>query len=164
MKTDFLVVACLLVAFVLAIMPIPAWAMWARPEWPLLVLLYWILAWPERYGIIVAAFVGFCQDNLTGSLIGQHMLAYAVVAAVFWSGSRRIRMFNVWHQAMLVGVLLLLSQLLQYWLVILTRTVEPAIGMLLLPALTGALLWPWFMIFLRGLRRRLGNTNSFGSM
>lgn len=160
-RTDGLLLASLVCCWVLSIIPMPGGSSLARPEWPLLVYLYWTLAMPERYGVLLAAVIGLFQDGLTGGVTGMNMLAYAVAASVFAGGARRIRMFNVWQQAILVGLLLLLVEFLQYWI---TRFSHPVrIGpWLLLPPLSAALLWPWLMVFLRGMRRKAGVTNPFG--
>ena len=38
-------------AYVLAVLPLPQWLMWARPEWVALALVYWTIALPHRVGI-----------------------------------------------------------------------------------------------------------------
>ena len=38
-------------AYLLAIVPFPEWAMDYRPEWVPLVLMYWVMALPYRVGI-----------------------------------------------------------------------------------------------------------------
>lgn len=160
-RTDGLVLLTLVAAAMLAVMPLPGWAALARPQWLLLVLLYWVLALPERYGVLAGALAGLVQDGLSGSFLGTHMLGYAVVVAVFLAGSRRIRMFNVWQQALLLWLLLFVLEALQYWATRLGYPVRSG-PWLLLPPLSGALVWPWLLVFLRGLRRRVGTTNAFG--
>lgn len=161
MKIDLLVIITLAIAFFLSVVPLPEWMLLARPEFPLLVLLYWVLAMPHRYGIIAAAVVGFFQDALTGALFGKHVLMYVLAAAVMVIGYRQIRMFGAWQQALLVGLTLLFIQFVGLMIV---RTSQPVLQpamWIFLPVLSGTLLWPWLMIFLRGLRRRMGIVNRF---
>ena len=42
------------VAYVLAVVPLPDWLMWGRPEWVALTLVYWVIALPHRVGIATA--------------------------------------------------------------------------------------------------------------
>ena len=106
MKANVLIAFSLFISMLLSVVSMPEWALWARPEWPLLVLIYWSLAAPERCGIMVAALVGLFQDSLTASLLGKHMLAYSLAIAVTLLAYKRLRMFDVWKQAGFIFLLL----------------------------------------------------------
>ena len=41
-------------AYVLAVLPLPHWLQWGRPEWVALVLIYWCIALPHRVGMVPA--------------------------------------------------------------------------------------------------------------
>ena len=120
-----------------------------------MVLVYWIIALPHRIGIITAWFVGIAMDVLLGSLIGQHALAYVVIAYIAANLYQRLRMFSVWQQAAVLFAILGLNSLINFW-------IESIAGVnawslwYLLPAISGALLWPWVFLMLRYLRRRFG--------
>ena len=49
-------------AYLLAIVPFPEWAMDYRPEWVSMVLVYWVMALPYRVGIGSAWFIGLILD------------------------------------------------------------------------------------------------------
>nr|WP_235015291.1 rod shape-determining protein MreD [Oceanicoccus sp. KOV_DT_Chl] len=61
----------LIVALWLAIVPLPLWAQWGRPALVAMVLLYWVIALPERVGIGIAWLVGIVQDVVTGLRWGK---------------------------------------------------------------------------------------------
>jgi rod shape-determining protein MreD len=44
----------------------PDWAASARPEWVVLVLIYWILALPERVGVAAGWLVGLSLGDSGG--------------------------------------------------------------------------------------------------
>ena len=71
------------VAMVLAIVhlpdSVPVELGYLRPEWVVLVLIYWVIALPRRVGILVAWSVGLIVDVLLGSLLGQHGIAFIIV-------------------------------------------------------------------------------------
>jgi len=143
----------LLVALWLSILPFPEWALWARPQWVALVLLYWVLALPTRVGVGVAWSCGLLQDVLEGTPPGLHAFALAVMAYLALLSYQRVRMFVPWQQAGVVLVLVGIHQLLYNW--INTLIGRPVSGMwFLLPSVVSALLWPWLMVLLRNLRRR----------
>jgi rod shape-determining protein MreD len=150
------IVLSLLVALVLAIVPLPGWAGLARPEWVLLVLLYWCLALPTRVGVGISWLTGLGVDVLTGSLLGEHGLGYALAAYIVVKLHQRIRVYPEWQQAGVVLLLLLLNQLTSLWVLGVTGRAPDAMLTYFLPSLVGMLLWPFLLLFLRGYRRRFG--------
>ena len=73
------VVSSFMVAMILRIIPLPKDLALLNPDWVAIVLLYWILAVPERCGVLRAWTIGLVVDALTGRLLGQHALAYGVM-------------------------------------------------------------------------------------
>jgi rod shape-determining protein MreD len=144
-----------LAALAFSITPLPAGWSAARPEWPLLVLMYWSLALPHRIGVGAAWLTGLFLDILKGSLLGQHALALTLAIWALLQLYRRLRMFPLWQQAAAIGVLLLLAQAVL--LLVHDMLGRGSLGWQgLLPALSGALLWPPLFLLLRALRRRYG--------
>lgn len=141
------------IAMMLVALPLPEWAQQLRPEWVLLVLIYWCMALPERFGIGLSWLVGLFVDVLTGALLGQHALSYAVVAFVVMKLYKRVRVFPLWQQALLVLILVLLSQLLTLWIKGAIDRV-PGSWTYWLPSVTSTLIWPWAFLLMRDIRRR----------
>ena len=139
-------------AFLLAVLPLPQWLLWARPEWVALVLIYWVIALPQRVGILVAFLVGFMLDLIEGSALGQNALSLAMVAYLSLILYQRLRVFNVWQQVAVVFIMVGINQLLGQWVQNLTGVGAQSLRFLL-PALVSALLWPGVMSLLRYLRR-----------
>lgn len=148
----WVIAVTLAIAMLLNIVPLPLWAQWGRPEFVAMVLIYWVIALPERVGIIIAWSVGLLQDIVDGAPLGQNALALAVLAYVSLLLYQRLRMYTPLQQAGVVFVLVGLNQLLCNWVQTLTGTVSPNL-LFLLPALVSALLWPLLAEFLRLLRR-----------
>lgn len=144
----------LFVALLLTVMPMPQMVKLARPDWALLVLMYWTLALPQRVSVITAFFTGFIVDVLVGTVLGVNALAFSVVIFVVAQHYLKIRNFAVVQQALLLGLLLALYQLLLFWLSHFLTGVyfRPQY---LWPVLTGMLVWPWLFWLLRRYRRQL---------
>ena len=149
------------IAMVLAVLPlpefVPAEVGFLRPDWIAMVLVYWMIAVPHRIGIFTAWTVGLVVDVLLGSLLGQHALAYVIIAYVSLNLYQRLRMFTVWQQALVLFALLGLNQLINFWV----ESIADDTGWsmwYLMPAVAGAFLWPWVFMLLRYLRRRLAVT------
>lgn len=140
-------------AMILRILPWPHELSLYNPDWVLLCLIYWNMAIPERVGVGTAWFAGLLTDALTGRLLGQHALVYALVAYFCIRLHRRLRLYPLSQQALMVLAFLLFSQVLLFW----TQSVKTASTMnahYWLPSLVGALLWPVLFVTLRRVRRR----------
>ncbi|MFN2309581.1 MAG: rod shape-determining protein MreD [Gammaproteobacteria bacterium] len=141
-----------LVAFVLTSLPLPEVWRPLRPDWVLLVLIYWCMALPHRVGVGVGWLAGLFTDALTGLLLGQHALAYCVVIYLTLKLHQRLRLYPLWQQSLSVLVLLALGQLLLLWINGMVGRPGHAWAYWA-PSLLGALLWPLLFTVLRGLRR-----------
>jgi rod shape-determining protein MreD len=148
----WLILTSFLAAFVLAVLPMPVWLMWARPEWVALVLIYWTIALPHRVGILTGLVVGIFLDTLEGAVLGQNAFSLVVVALLSLTLYQRLRVFSVLQQAGTVFVLVGINQLVCQWVQNL-EGVGSATLFFLLPAVSSALLWPVVLYTLRGLRR-----------
>ena len=144
-----------IVAGLLAIVPMPEWAIYFRPEWVALVVVYWVINNPERVGIGVAWMVGIMVDALTGSLFGLHALGLAVVAWLALRLRLRLRLFSVTQQASVVLVIVGLQLLLSQWLQFLFDLPRGPNMMFLAPAVTSALFWPLVWLLVGGTVRSL---------
>jgi len=139
-------------AYVLAVVPLPAWLQWGRPEWVALTLIYWTIALPQRVGIVTALLLGLGLDVVKGSVFGQNALALVVVALLALLLYQRLRVYSLWQQSGVVFILVGINMLICQWVQKL-EGLSLLPRLFLLPALTSALLWPVILHVLRGLRR-----------
>jgi rod shape-determining protein MreD len=142
------VVATLLAALALNLLPLSGTALMLRPDFLALVILYWCIQAPRNVGVGVAWLMGLAMDVGDGTLFGQHALAYAVLAYAAEYFRRRVLRFPLWQQAAQVAVLLVLCAAL----VLLVRFVGGAPlprWTYFVPALVGALLWPPLSVLLQ---------------
>lgn len=139
-------------AYVLAVIPMPHWMQWVRPEWLALILIYWTIALPHRVGILTALLLGLGLDALEGAVLGQNAFSLVVVALLSLTLYQRLRVFALWQQAGTVFVLVGINQLVCQWVQNLEGVGAPSL-LFLLPAVSSALLWPLVLHLLRQLRR-----------
>lgn len=150
----------IVVAFMLAIMPLPGWAVPFRPDWVTLVMIYWAMAMPARVGVVMAWLAGLMLDVSYGTLLGQQAIGMVFVIYVIHMQHQRLRVASLVQQAIVIFVLLLVKQLIMLWVDgMLGR--EPDKWVYLLPTLTSTLLWPWLYLILRDLRRKSGQVKTF---
>lgn len=149
----WVIVLSFFLAYLLAIVPFPDWAMNYRPEWVPMVLIYWVIALPYRVGIGSAWFAGLILDILKGSVLGLNAIGLVIVAYVTSSLYLRFRMFSSVQQSGLVLVLLGINLLLSHWLEVITGYTSVSDMMFIMSALTSAVLWPSLFQLLRQIRR-----------
>ncbi|MDX1802889.1 MAG: rod shape-determining protein MreD [Alcanivorax sp.] len=136
-----IILVTLFVAALLEVIPMPGRLDWVRPEWLLMVLIYWVLAVPGRVGVLWGFFIGLYHDVLVGTTLGQWGLAYALGAYVMLAAYKRMRVFNGLQQSAVVFLLIGSASLLAF-------LVQESVGRTLYPpytilyaSATSALLW-----------------------
>lgn len=154
------VVPTMAVALMLSILPLPDWAQMFRPDWVSLVLIYWVMAMPERVGVTFAWGVGLLLDVAQGAILGQHALGLVVISYIVLLQYSRIRVFSLLQQAIVVFFLLLIKQLLVLWVNGIIG-LSPSLGNYFMPSLVGAILWPWLFLGLRRIRRKFTLTKLY---
>lgn len=142
----------LLAAIVLTLVPLPASIDMFRPDWVALVVLYWVIALPHHLNVISAWVVGLIMDILLGSTLGIHALSMAVISCVAAAQYQKLRNFSVWQQALVMGSLIFVGQLLNYWVehLFASPRMNPRF---VWATVSSTLLWPSVYLFLRYIRR-----------
>lgn len=102
----------LIVAFICYLLPWSGFGLLLRPDFVLVVLLYWMLRAPQLCNVGTAWMLGLVMDLASGSLFGQTALVYTVTSFFAVQYQRRLVLFNEWQQAGYVLLLLVLSQLI----------------------------------------------------
>ena len=139
-------------ALVMALMPLPISFEPYRPDWVLMVLMYWSLAVPHRLNIGTSWVVGLLIDLASGSPLGVNSLTYSVCIFITASNFQKIRNFSLWQQSILIALFLTLYHLMQFWLnhFLMGVYFSPHY---MWPVLTGMLCWWWIFLILRKYRR-----------
>ncbi len=101
----------LLLALLCQLLPWAGFGLILRPDFVLLVVLYWLLRAPNICNIGTAWIAGLVVDLASGGIFGQNALAYALSAYFAVSYHRRLALFNIWQQTSYVFVLLILTQI-----------------------------------------------------
>jgi rod shape-determining protein MreD len=118
------------------------------PDFVALVLVFWCIRQPRRVGLGVAWALGLLTDAGNGVLLGQHALAYSILAFLGIWLSRRILWFGPALQALHVGAMLLAAQAVAVMVRIVAGDAFPGWALLVGP-LAGAVLWPlvtWLLL------------------
>ena len=139
-------------AFVLTIIPLPAFLQVLRPEFVTIVLIYWCIALPGRIGVGIGWTSGLILDVLTDTLLGQHALTLALIAFLAVKLHQQIRVFPVWQQAVTIFVLMTFQATITLWIKGLLSE-APSFSVFMLPAISTAIFWPAGYLLMRQVRR-----------
>ena len=142
-----------LVALALAILPLPAALQAFRPDFLVLVVLYWSIESPRAGGIALAFFSGLALDVIHGVVLGQHALALTLMAGWATHLRLRLRVFSVLSQCLTIFALLTGYQFVLFWVDGATGNPVTTFGRWLAPVI-GALLWPLLVGTLSRLHER----------
>lgn len=148
----WVIILSLLIALILAVIPLPESWQPFRPNWLFLVLMYWVVAIPHRVGLLWAFIWGVIFDALMGTPLGLHSFSFCVITFILQMNHKRIRIYPFWKQALTLGGLSLLYLALVLWLSRITGGSESTLSYWYSSAVN-ALLWPWLFILLRDIRR-----------
>ncbi|NBI12314.1 rod shape-determining protein MreD [[Haemophilus] felis] len=160
MKQHFLiqwltVLSTFIIALVLEISPWATHFQYFKPSWLVLVLLYWVLALPNKVSIGFAFVFGVIWDLVLGSVLGTHALVLSVFAYIIALNHLILRNLSLLQQSLLVIIFVAAIRL---GIFLLEFFLHDAIfhRQEFYTALVSALLWPWVFLLLRKIRRQVG--------
>ena len=118
------------------------------PDFVALVLAFWCVRQPRLVGLGVAWTLGLLADAGNGVLLGQHALAYSLLAFLAVWLSRRILWFGPMLQSLHVALILLVSQTAVLFVRLAAGDPFPGWPIFIGPLLA-AVLWPavtWLLL------------------
>ena len=108
-----LTLVMLFLAIIMQLTPVTGnWLMW-KPNFLMLVMIAWILYFPEKFGIEFSAMVGICADLVFGTTLGVHVLLFIICGAVVRLLHRVIAYLSLWHRIVAVGLLVIFVEFLR---------------------------------------------------
>ena len=118
------------------------------PDFVALVLAFWCVRQPRLVGLGVAWTLGLLSDAGNGVLLGQHALAYSLLAFLAVWLSRRILWFGPMLQSLHIALILLASQAAVLFVRLAAGDAFPGWPIFVAPLIAAAL-WPvvtWLLL------------------
>ena len=140
------IVASFAVALLLDFLPWPDLRL--VPDFVALVLCFWCVRQPRLVGLGAAWVLGLLSDAGNGVLLGQHALAYSLLAFLAIWLSRRILWFGPALQSLHVALILVMAQATELVVRLAAGGLFPGWALFVGPLL-GAALWPpasWLLL------------------
>lgn len=142
----------LLIALLCQLFPWVGQGIIFRPDFMLVVMLYWLLRAPNLCNIGTAWLAGLLVDLATGSLLGQHALSFILVAFMALSFQRRLVLFNALQLAGYVFGLIFIERVLILILKLFEGNDNPGLHYFW-PVLSGLVLWQLMVLLFGDLTR-----------
>lgn len=153
----WVILASIAVAMILSVVhlpeTLPQWLGWLRPAWLVLVVFYWVMALPQRFGMVAAWVTGLFLDVLYADALGVNGFCLATLTFVTWSFYERLRMYSILQQCGVVFIVVLATESLRMGVQALARD-GGFTWMVLLPAMASTFAWPFLAVMLNGVRRQ----------
>jgi rod shape-determining protein MreD len=142
-----------LVALALAVLPLPSILEAFRPDFLVLVVLYWSIESPRAGGMTLAFMAGLALDVIHGVVLGQHALALTLMAGWATHLRLRLRVFSMLSQCLTIFAFLTGYQFVLFWVDGATGNPVTTFGRWIAPVI-GAMLWPLIVGLLSRLHER----------
>jgi rod shape-determining protein MreD len=147
-------------AYLLSVLPWSGAWLLARPDFMLLVLLFWTIHQPRSIGQGMAFALGLLMDVSDSMLLGQHAFAYVI--AVFGAQVLRVRIlsFHIPEQTLHVLGITVVTSAVMLLLNLLLGAEFPGFAYFISPIVTAMLWGPvnWLLYLPAVRRRREGTT------
>ena len=111
-RLSLILAMCTLVAGVLSLINLPDWLFYFRPDWLALVVIYWVLAFPERLAVGYGFFNGLFLDLILVKPLGLNALGFILLAYLVSHWTSQIRALSLWQQCVFLIVLLMFCKLI----------------------------------------------------
>jgi rod shape-determining protein MreD len=140
------------VALVLMVISLPQWIFYFWPDWIALIIVYWALHAPDRFGPFIGFVIGLLLEVLFVRKFGVQGLGLATLAFIVNSTHQQLRVLSMWQQTLLVVLFIGVFKLITGWLY--GMVADFTITREYWYSLVGCMVaWPFVYILLEELRR-----------
>lgn len=141
LKFSGAILLSLLGAFALTLVPLNSvFGLW-RPEWLVLVIIHWVIYFPDRISYVLVGLLGLMLDTAWQLPLGQHSLSFVVLLYVVIRLSERLSPNSLLQHLFMVLVSTSVYMLINLWVLTATDN-SPANWGYWYPVFSSLLFWP----------------------
>jgi len=146
-KLPLVMVFSFVIGFILAILSLPIWANLLRPQWIVLLLLYWMLEVPSQMGLFGAWLIGLFMDSLLDIPLGTFAISLVLIAYLLMCLRTRFDIFSSSQKLAIIFGFMILYQI-PYFVFEYANGNSFSMWLFLLPPLISTLIWSYFAFFM----------------
>jgi len=140
-------------ALFLMAVPLPQSIFFYWPDWIAIVMVYWALSTPNRFGPLAGFIIGTLLEVLFVRKFGVESFALATLVFIVNGAHLQLRVLSIWQQTIVVGLFIAFYKLVTGWLngMVADFTITSEYWF----SLVGdCLVWPFAYILLTEIRRK----------
>jgi rod shape-determining protein MreD len=138
----FPILISILIGLILEVIPMGSGLSWYRPEWMLLIVLYWLFEFSGQAGLLLAWLAGLSMDVVTGGPLGLQAFAIAFSAFLFLRYYNQSRYHPMAQQMLVIAQLAFILLMISFWGNALFGHPSSDIKPHFLSVITSVLAWP----------------------
>jgi len=101
------------IAAILTLVSLPEWVFYFRPDWLALVVIFWVMVFPDKLSLGYGCINGLFLDLLLVKPFGLNALGFVILSYIASVWSSQIKVLSLWQQSLFVSVLILLFKLIE---------------------------------------------------
>lgn len=114
MRLWFIIISLSILALMIQWLPMPYWLHLGKPDLVLLMLLYWVMAYPQYLSMGFGWVMSIGLDIATGLPLGSHGFGFVIGIYLALSFYARFAIFTMWQQSVWIAIVLGLHRMIIY--------------------------------------------------
>ncbi|RLA05956.1 MAG: rod shape-determining protein MreD [Gammaproteobacteria bacterium] len=141
-KYYFNIYISITIAILLTTIPLSDYFLIVEFDWIVLVVLFWLIIYPEKFSLISVWVCGIIIDVMSGNLLGQNAFSLLVVSFMSIIAHRQIKTMPLLQQSIIISFLVFVYRLINLWLNGIIGIQTPDMLVYFLNPLLLILIWP----------------------
>jgi len=158
-RAQIFIALSFIVALLLTLLPLPLWTEWVKPAWLVLVLIYWVIYYPEKVGVVAAFVLGMLLDVVNNVPFGINEFILVLLSFLILRFIKTVRNLDFLQLTLVVGFVLLSYHIMLYLLLFFVNGQSANFLFCITRTAMSLILWPILAMLLFDYQRGLGLEN-----
>lgn len=144
----WLIYCSFLIAILLQFISLVLIKWYFRPSWVMILLVYWIVVFPNKVGIGTGFILGLIMDGMFDSFFGVHALSFSIISYLVIRRIYFVRYISILQQSFFVLFLSLIDQITRFLIKFLIMDILYVPEVFWISVLNGVM-WPVLVFAMR---------------